>query len=603
VLLVGVGRASAAGGSWVSTATGCPSGVGTPCYVFKSPTGVVVEGGKYLSVTEFETLTPEVANAVIEGDHLAPAAKSYMEVPANVQDAIAASADAPGAAAAGEGTAVGEAIVEGSGEIPILAPLAALGAGIGIGSKICGWLGIEGCWFSENTETQPPAVQPGSQEWKFFAQPSMGSAFTGSGPWPLIPYSYYLFQAPFGILGQTLQGHGGVPAGCSGGTVSNSGTGTFIEGGGTGATVNCGSGAENLHVHETVQARLGSKGKRSGFESAAAASSLPAATGSHYCQSEGCTATPATNWPTEMAKNMTEPGRVGLSRIQGAAVAQYVSHKVAGTTLPGEFTTTVPGCEGLSYTQCVVKLEEAALTPAHHELGWSEAITADPPQRVEELSPARSTQVEKHSTVVVTTNPNESGMPVIVPAPGANETYAQYIAKLNPALAPHEHILGELNSDPAHGPNAVTSTSPAAGTRVNPATSTSLDVQVNPSTASDPVTSSTWSPPTIAPIDLSPFKSVHIGCSSFPFGIFCWLKDGLTSWGPGGTCPSINLPFVAFGSGEDHFSGAKLESSTCGFEPAMEIIRPMLIVLATLSLAAMFAYAALGIGGPAGSDD
>lgn len=551
-----------------------------------------------MSSVEFETLTPEVANTVIEGDHLSPPAKSYVEDPAHIEDFVDASADAPGASVLGEGEAVGEAIVEGSGEIPILAPLAALGAGVGIGSKVCGWLGISGCWFSENTEVQPPASQPSSTEWKFYAASASVSGSVGHrAEFNLVPYTYYLTNSSFGIETALLAGHGGVGAGCSNVSGANSGAGLFLEGTGTGASFTCKSGSPLEHAHETVQGRLGDAGKRSGFESAAAAASLPAATGSPYCSVGGtCSSAPVSNWSQEFAKNLTEPQlrMSGISAAQTASMAQYVSHKVAGTALPGEFTTTVPGCEGLSYVQCAVKLEEGGLVPAHHELGWHEAITADPPERVEELDPARSTSVEKGATVVVTTNPDEAGMPVVIPQPGPNETYSEYAARLNPALSPKEVLSSDLNENPAFGPSAVTTTSPAAGTLVDPATTTAVSVYVNPADA-PPATGvgGGGGPPAIDSIDMSPLSGIN-PCGVFPFGLFCWIGDTFSEVaGSEAACPEFNpeLPSITGGV----VSGS-LDLCTEPFPELRDYARPIELFLFTIGVAIMFARATRAFG-------
>jgi hypothetical protein len=586
VLLVAPSAAFASG-SWVSTSTGCPSGVGTPCYVWESPEGVIVEGGKYLSKTEFETLTPEVADTVLEAEHLSPVAKSYVEDPADVADFEAASANV---ATDGEGVSVGETLLEGSGEIPILAPLAAFGAGVGIGSKICGWLGIEGCWFSENTEAMPeqhPAGLP--WKWQLFKTPPSVAA----GAIRLPAYQYYVVTNSGGVVGESVwTGHERTGTFTCSHTEPLPGGTMYL----TAVTTSCsGSAPKGGGGSSTVESRSGTAGKRTGFTHSPSSVSGLSEPEKPYCAigtSPTCTHAPPANWSTELAKNLTEPSRVGLSTSQAAKMAQYVSHQVAGTPLPGEFTTTVPGCEGLSYTECAVKLEEAGLNPSHHELGWHEAVVSDPPERVEELVPARSTQVEKGSSVSVTTNPDEAGMPVVVPAPGPDETYSEYAARLNPALAPHVHVLPETAINPAYGPNAVTGTSPVAGTRVNPAGETSLDVQTNPANAPDATGApgAGWAPPGLVPIDFSPFAGIH-ACGVFPFGLFCWVGGVIGEFNVEKQCPGANIP--------DGWKHEKYEFSVCSWSEAehwVGYLRAAELFAFTLGLAIIFARATGVIG-------
>lgn len=184
---------------------------------------------------------------------------------------------------------------------------------------------------------------------------------------------------------------------------------------------------------------------------------------------------------------------------------------------------------------------------------------------------------------------------VRVPSFGRHEKYTSYEAKLEGLeLVPEAIELPEGYENPSYGPEEVTQVNPKVRTQLQP--EAVVKVRYNPSTAtetgpggeSEVPASGTgpWSPPAIPAIDLSPLMAA-IGCDTFPFGIFCWIGDGLTSWGGSGTCPSFSVPI----------HNSNLEVDFCEFEPAMVIIRPVIVVLATFTLALMFAYAALGIGG------
>jgi hypothetical protein len=263
-------------------------------------------------------------------------------------------------------------------------------------------------------------------------------------------------------------------------------------------------------------------------------------------------------------------------------------------TDPTGAVVTIPNCDGLGYSACETKLEERHLVPQRDELNWSEVETTVPDEVVE-LQPQKATEVDKGTTVVVTTNPPAEKMPLIVPRPGDHETYAEYIAKLNPALSPHRVNVGEADVDPDRGPDGVLTVEPAPDTRLNPATDHYVSVRTNPSTIFAP---GTWTAPSVPSIDLSPLSGVSVGCNSFPFGVFCWVAAGLTSWGGEGECPSFDVPFTS----EIRGSTADLTFDTCTFEPAMEIIRPMLVLLSFFGVAWLLSASAMGLGGGTDAD-
>ena len=586
-MAVGAGRASAAaGGYWSPVVTGPTCGA-PPCYVWRAPDGTMVEGVKQISQVEFENLETEAVATIdtIGGKPTTGIATAQLEA----GKTVAAAAEAEG------DTAVLGGVEEAAEAVGVTTGFSALG-GIALGATAftVGWNLGEAIDALVGIEAWSPFGTAGSGVSHFY--PKWAIPYTAGQKLTFAGAETTLKTSGFVLLWceSTCSETGGAP-----GSPGPAGAkGYLYDGQPAGFSyVQIGTHANFKYPEETIAQGYW-------FEKAPITAIRPHSATPFPGVSK--TVNSRAGSPGTLAEQKARVGSRVLENPADAAFNEWLpAHDgVEGHSQLLSTTTTVPACVGDSYSACVAALEERDLKPQRIEKNWQTADITEPADDVLELDPAKATEVEKGSTVKVTTNPGEEGMPVLVPSPGASETYSEYVAKLNPALSPHQHLLGELTYNPSYGPNAVTGTSPSAGTRVNPATSTSLDVEVNPATA--PNVSSNgggWSPPAIDPVNLAPLSGLHVGCTSFPFGIFCWLKDGLTSWGPGGACPDLSLPFVSFGNSAGHFDGAELKSSTCGFEPAMEIIRPMLVVLACISLAAMFAYAALGIGGGGAGTD
>jgi hypothetical protein len=201
---------------------------------------------------------------------------------------------------------------------------------------------------------------------------------------------------------------------------------------------------------------------------------------------------------------------------------------------------------------------------------------------------------------------------VQIPVPAAGETYVTYDARLEAlGLHPEPQVLAEAAIDPKVGPERVSTTNPRVGSDVEPGTH--VKVRYNPATAPETAVeqgveeegeTSTggepWTAPSIPAISLAPLSEIHIGCDTFPFGAFCWYGEALTSWGSEGQCPSFALP-VGHATGYD--PEGELGTDFCQLEPAMNIIRPVLVLLGTLGIGMFFAYAAMGLGGSGGGED
>jgi hypothetical protein len=278
-------------------------------------------------------------------------------------------------------------------------------------------------------------------------------------------------------------------------------------------------------------------------------------------------------------------------------VGQWVAAQIEDSEIKDPYATyvNVPDCDGLLWGACEDLLEEEGLEPVRQSEDWEGAVIEKAAGAVLQLKPASGAEVVAPSKVTVTTNPDEGGMPLVVPAIVPGEGYEDYIAKLKEQFKPKETVLSPEFTDPAFGPNDVTRTSPKPGTRADPSSEPSLDVFTNPPDA--PPAAGTWSAPAIPAISLDPLTGVTIGCNDFPFGIFCWIGSGFTGYGSSGACPQIGVPV---GTSVDVSN--ELPFDLCQFEPAMEVIRPVLVLVAAFSLAYLFAAAAMGFGGGSNED-
>lgn len=500
-------------------------------------------------------------------------AKTILEKPTFLPDSVTG-AEALGGVDEGSDAA---AVFEGSTLLPALGSVISFGVGTVVGSEICHVIGLEGCWYfsSEGADPEPVAK---TYKWEF--------ATVGEFP----------FNWKWSRGAVEYEGINGSLKGCG----SQTPVGwqrlfhwTNIEDCGVKTTTQTlwrdSMANRNLEYHAT--------------DSGSIANYEPG--GKSYAASS--------EWSKNLAAGLKEKsdstvaGRLGkhiASKIEGSKVADPYPHEV-----------TVPSCVGLTAASCLVVLEELGLTPSVANLSYLEAVipsaNLDEPilsleaqaEKVQKLSPTSGTKVMSTSTVTVTANPKLAGMPIIVPddpAPGESvEAWkAKRITPQTSEVTVNPEVLGEAFTNPHYSAESVVRPVPEPGTRLDPATSHEVDVRVN--SADAPAPAGAWTAPVIPSIDLTPFSGVAIGCGSFPFGIFCWIGEGLTSWGTSGICPNFSIPFITnFSSGAEH----PLEVDFCQFEPAMEIIRPVLVVLACFTLAAIFAYAALGIGGDAASGD
>jgi hypothetical protein len=253
-----------------------------------------------------------------------------------------------------------------------------------------------------------------------------------------------------------------------------------------------------------------------------------------------CKSKPSSTWAANFAQECLHgaSAQCGLSEAEKARLGQHIASEIGGSNVHSPYRTyvTVPNCDGLVYATCAKQLEEAGLEPHREDLNWSKVETLKP-NEVQELVPAKSSEVVKGTGVKVITNPQEADMPVVIPRPEREETYTHYIGRLSPALSPERVIVADPNVNATAGPAGVLSTQPAAGTQLNPHTQHAVEVQTNPDTLpSGAVGGGVGScNASVGSINWSPLNQ-PLG-SKFPFGIFGFFVGWIGGWGIGSATP------------------------------------------------------------------
>lgn len=207
--------------------------------------------------------------------------------------------------------------------------------------------------------------------------------------------------------------------------------------------------------------------------------------------------------------------------------------------------------------------------------------------------PGTVVRIRVRTPLRVVVNPEDSPRRVLAPLPG--EAYPDYVGRLQDrGLVGRVRTATDAETDPYAGPRAVVRVAPRPNARVRPATE--VEVVANPDTTPDPTgpdpSAGGWVPPPVRAPDLGPLAGVRIGCDKFPFGVFCWMYQGLGGWGTNAQCPRFTVPI--------HNSGLLFD--LCLFNPAMDVVRPIVGTVAAFGLAWMFAAAALGFGGGKGDE-
>jgi hypothetical protein len=445
------------------------------------------------------------------GDELTGPAKSILERPTFLPQ------EAAGAATSG-GTAeesAAAAVFEGAGVLPMLGSALAFGAGAGIGTLICNEiLELEGCWSLSAPEADPEVG--GSYVFKQLpGKITFGEFSTGVVP----GYEWYL-----SVSGQQI-GTWTAPKGECGNSSTFSGWDSLI--GATPSSHECAKATFGEFAAERYS--MHNRALRGLSKAEALGSGYSKASGSIYCPAESsttCATKPPSNWAERFARGLHN-GSAEVSESVRDHVGESVAAEVPGSGVKSPYKTyvKVPECSGEAWVGCEAKLEELHLVPERQEVNWSEVETTTPGQ-VLELAPVPKTEVATKTKVIVKTNPDEVGMPLVVPHPNEPQTYAEYIAKLAPHLKPHRVTVTEADQRSGAGPDGVLAVSPEAGTRLNPNVDHEVAVTTNP--ASTPFVAGGGCEASVGAINWSPLNQ-PLG-SRFPFGVVAFFVGWVGEW-------------------------------------------------------------------------
>jgi hypothetical protein len=303
------------------------------------------------------------------------------------------------------------------------------------------------------------------------------------------------------------------------------------------------------------------------------------------------TAVPAPSSPSDGTLN----GRAGpfFDDPRNEDLKRWYEHFWLNDPDPFAQYGTVPDCRGLTHSQCLDLLEEEGFlgTITTTELDWHTADVDVEPEHVVDTDPDGGSEVIVDTEVEIKVNPDEEGMPVIVPAPLPGETSQQYADRLEElGLEPDTIVLPDTSLDPQKGPNEIVGTNPQPGQRVQQGTP--ITIRLNPPTAPPvgPVPGS-CDPHNIRGFNLDPL-AVPVG-DVFPFGIFGWMADAMSSWGASPVAPSWSIPL---GPNLD------LPLDLAVMQPVIDYLRPVLLIVSAFGLVWMLAAAALKINAPQGDD-
>jgi hypothetical protein len=463
--------------------------------------------------------------------------------------------------------------------LPLLGGWLSFEAGYATGKEICNMFSLGWCMSQEVTE----AVAP-SATWAFRESPicSTGPAFA----WQWGSFCEAAFYNTAG--NHSTCGVGPLPAGA-----------TFVPTTGLGT---CGTGPEKgEYSYESGYAyRYGVEGRTFGWSGSD--TEMP-----NYSYTQ------PSEWPNQMATAIggtPESDRLG----------QYIASQIEGSGVADPYVKWVEFPDGVCHLgakvgPCVSALQELDLVPDVKELDWDEAVVEeldelDPEKTREEESekiivlPPLPSEVKTGTPVEIESNPKRKNMPIFLPLPdkgggedGEGEDPEEYTKRIAPIFIPNVEELDDGTIDPKVGPGRVSKTHPGPRQRFDPNAETKpeVDIQVNPDTAprATPVPGAPggWAPPSVPSIDFGPLAGVGSPCTSFPFGLFCWMGEAFGQFDVGGQCPEVSLPVWE----DNTFDVDGLCSPYA--DQVMSILRPIILFAFIIGMGFLFARGTRAIGG------
>lgn len=538
--------------------------------VFLAVQAVITPGRAEAFLGESSVIDPATGKLTSAAEALLKQGKTLPEI-------IAEARSFGGAGAAGDALGVFEA----AGLFPTVATMVGgFAAGFEIGSEVCGLLGISGCFhlWSEvglNSLTATGAAVPEKGNWCW------SSAAVNGGP----TFSYYW-------RGGTTSCSGGrttVPVAGDNPIVVEKGCTTYVAA--TGSTSSaivepgvwwCGSSSAKVFADMRAYWRSSMADNYLEFN------------GSDSPSIPNVSFSADSSWSKNAASAMT-------GSEAGEKVGQVIAHRLAPEIpSPYSLTVEVPDCDGLLYPACEELLEERGLKVTRVTRTWETAEPDGEPEEVLELDPKRGTEVEKGTAVKVVTNPDEKGMPLVVPSPGEGETYDEYITRLAPGLNPERKTRTMDTLDPKLGPDGVIGTSPAPGTRLNPSTEHDVRVDTNPDTAPPvgevPGVGGSTCSATVPAVDLSPLN-LNPG-DKFPFGTVGFFVGWVGEWEFPETAPAWWLTIVpagVFGVDDD----IRVHVELAALAPIADAVRVAFLLLAFVGFLWFLGTAAMNLNGDA----
>lgn len=193
------------------------------------------------------------------------------------------------------------------------------------------------------------------------------------------------------------------------------------------------------------------------------------------------------------------------------------------------------------------------------------------------------------------------GSPIIepeVPEVKPGELESPYVNEVHTAGFPNVTAteLPLEQSDPAKGPEAVTTVTPSPGTHA--VRESTVHVDYNNKAEPEPAESEETAK--LGAVTVPPISLPKVGplCKAFPFGVPCWLIETIKGWVTARVTPEwclqhYEIPFL-------HRTIATRCQSLAFLEPEMGYLRPAMLLFGTLGLVLLFFNFTRGGGLPSG---
>lgn len=298
--------------------------------------------------------------------------------------------------------------------------------------------------------------------------------------------------------------------------------------------------------------------------------------------------TPGTTCPWGSGANPSQPNATGTQQVVNCALTSCPSSSISDTL-------TAPNCAGMSVAACEGAFVNLGYTGSFVEthLPIDGADLTQPAGAVVDTVPATGATVSTSSSTTVTLDENPDPLPLELLQPLPDETYTDYVARLQAAgwvgvLTTSR--LGDTSTSPYVGPDGAARVKVATGTdqltrvidenswptpapRIKP--DAPLTIYYNPPDAAPPVTGGGAGGCSCPPLDFTPLQNLDPG-SVFPFGIYAWVRDGLV--GQDANAPAFDVTFKWIGV--DYQAHVDL----AWMNPAVTILRALLAVLAIVGV-------------------